>query len=301
MQCCLTCRAGERCCKCLFERACPLTGSSATCQAMVVGTEIHFLWFFVFVSIEEDSYKPPPPSPPFFSFLHSSYYAPLGNSHFSIRFRAYFMWKYFKTHAALVQSHTIERSPKLGRAPSQQTLITLLATIQNLSFVKSVPLIPTGINHVYKWAPTHKGELILTSKPTLSPLGFFPSTILFSSNILHYFWVQDQKECDSVQMHLRNVLQKEVKQLLHENFSSSHSDPTYTSSIAEASFTPLCQHLHPSGGERGCPAGGQWVSLLPEQWWGSGGTILPLTPATCSSRTAKSVSSDILLQRSCQI
>lgn len=60
------------------------------------------------------------------------------------------MWKYFKTHAALVQPHTIERSSKLGRAPSQQTLITLLATIQNLSFVKSVSLIPTGINHVYK-------------------------------------------------------------------------------------------------------------------------------------------------------
>lgn len=60
------------------------------------------------------------------------------------------MWKYFKTHAAFVQPHTIERSSKLGRGPSQQTLITLLATIQNLSFVKSVPLIPTGINHVYK-------------------------------------------------------------------------------------------------------------------------------------------------------
>lgn len=176
------------------------------------------------------------------------------------------MWKYFKTHAALVQPHTIERSSKLGRAPSQQTLITLLATIQNLSFVKSVPLIPTGINHVYKWAPTHKGELILTSKPALSPSGFFLSTILFLSPRPEGRWLS----ANTPQEHFG----KKVKQLLHENFSSSHSDATYTSSAAELFFTSHCQHLHQSGGERGCPGGGQWVSLLPEQWWGSGGTIL---------------------------
>lgn len=57
-----------------------------------------------------------------------------------------------------------------------------------------------------------------------------------------------------MQIQPRNVWGKGDKQLLHENLSPPHSDPTYTSSTAEASSTSHHQHLHQPGG-RGAAQG----------------------------------------------
>lgn len=107
-----------------------------------------------------------------------------------------------------------------------------------------------------------------------------------------------------MQIHARIILGKGDKHLLHENLSPSHSDPTYTSSMAEASSTSHHQHLHQPGGERGCLREGSRCLHCPSSDGALEGLSSPTTsPAlgNCSSSTETPVSSGVLLQKSCQI